>query len=202
MRSWAGPDGAARHRRLQGNQALRCEEEPCSVEVALLTQGKRRIDITGRGGLSRRAEAANAPFTGEDVNGEVTMWNRKAVEISGYSEEDVMGRPLIEEPVTEDCKETVQQVLNQALHCEEEACNDEVAGLRAAQGHPNPKCQGLGCPGTWRRGRLSHSFAKSLRVVSPLAWLPEPFESSGADAESGGVGSPGCGRAQSVRPIV
>lgn len=37
---------------------------------------------------------ANAPIFGVDVNGKVNIWNRKTVELTGYTKEEVMEKPV------------------------------------------------------------------------------------------------------------
>ena len=37
---------------------------------------------------------ANAPIFGVDVKGNVNIWNRKTMEITGYSKEEVMDKPV------------------------------------------------------------------------------------------------------------
>ena len=58
---------------------------------------------------------ANAPIFGIDVDGKVNIWNQRAAAITGFSEEEVMGRLLVEDFITEDYQESVNQVLMDAL---------------------------------------------------------------------------------------
>ena len=60
-------------------------------------------------------DTANAPIFGVDVKGNVTVWNKCASRISGFSSEEVMGRNLVEEYILKDQRERVQTVLNKAL---------------------------------------------------------------------------------------
>uniref|UniRef100_A0A7S4V013 histidine kinase n=1 Tax=Alexandrium monilatum TaxID=311494 RepID=A0A7S4V013_9DINO len=69
--------------------------------------------------LSRFIETANAPIFGVDVAGRVTEWNRKAVELSGFSKEETMGRHLVDEFIMRDYREKVQLVLQRAAEGEE-----------------------------------------------------------------------------------
>jgi PAS domain S-box-containing protein len=64
--------------------------------------------------LSRLIETANAPIFGVDVRGDVTDWNRKAIELSGFSKEEAMGKSLIDEFITEESRAEVAAVLRRA----------------------------------------------------------------------------------------
>ena len=64
---------------------------------------------------SKLIDTANAPIFGVDVNGLVTVWNKCAANISGYSSEDTMGHHLVNEFITEDFRASVQEVLDKAL---------------------------------------------------------------------------------------
>jgi len=65
-------------------------------------------------GLSRLIETANAPIFGVGVDGRVTEWNKKAADLSNFSKEETMGRLLVEEFITEEHRDRVQNVLNMA----------------------------------------------------------------------------------------
>ena len=56
-----------------------------------------------------------------DIDGLVTVWNKCAVRISGYSSEDTMGHHLVNEFITEDFRVFVQTVLDKALQGHETA---------------------------------------------------------------------------------
>ena len=70
---------------------------------------------------SRLIDTANAPIFGIDLNGLVNVWNRNASKLTGFTSEEVMGRNLVNEFITEDYKERVQDVFTKALNCEETA---------------------------------------------------------------------------------
>ncbi|CAM9219308.1 unnamed protein product [Heterosigma akashiwo] len=76
-------------------------------------------DITARIAQEREyirlIETANAPIFGIDVNGVVNVWNLTASNITGFSTNDVMGHKLVEEFITEDYQDSVQNVLVHAL---------------------------------------------------------------------------------------
>ena len=89
-------------------------------------------DITGinqsQAELSRVAndlqlliETANAPIFGIDTGGKVTEWNRKAVAITGFSKEEVMGQDLVAKFITAEYQESVGEVLSNALQGQETA---------------------------------------------------------------------------------
>ena len=64
---------------------------------------------------SKLIDTANAPIFGVDTAGKVTVWNKCAARISGYSSEDTMGHNLVQEFITEDFRASVQEVLDKAL---------------------------------------------------------------------------------------
>ena len=82
-------------------------------------------DITGRIAQEREysklIDTANAPIFGVDNKGQVNVWNQCAMELVGYSTEEVMGHSLVQEFITDDFKSPVQAVLDQALHGKETA---------------------------------------------------------------------------------
>jgi len=61
-------------------------------------------------------DTANAPIFGIDHNGMVNEWNNKSVEITGYSKEEVMGKSLVDVYISEDFRESVKSVLDDALN--------------------------------------------------------------------------------------
>jgi len=58
---------------------------------------------------------ANAPIFGIDANGLVNEWNNKAAAITGFSSEEVVGRDLVQDFITEEYRISVKQVLDEAL---------------------------------------------------------------------------------------
>ncbi|KAL7460376.1 hypothetical protein ACHAXS_000830, partial [Conticribra weissflogii] len=54
-----------------------------------------------------------------DTQGKVNVWNQCATQLVGYSSEDVMGKNLVQEFITDEFKIAVQAVLDQALQGEE-----------------------------------------------------------------------------------
>merc|ERR1711871_1312722 len=69
----------------------------------------------------RLIETANAPIFGIDAKGDVDVWNRKAVEITGFAQDEVLGHNLVMEFITPDYRDAVKQVLDRALMGEEAA---------------------------------------------------------------------------------
>ncbi|RLN45555.1 hypothetical protein BBJ29_007234, partial [Phytophthora kernoviae] len=58
---------------------------------------------------------ANAPIFGVDINGHVNIWNRKAADIMQYTNEDVLGKDLVAEFISEEYKVPVRSVLEKAF---------------------------------------------------------------------------------------
>ena len=65
--------------------------------------------------LTQLIDTANAPIFGVDTDGLINEWNQQVAQTSGYSKEEVMGQNLVEVYITPDYKQSVQQVLDQAL---------------------------------------------------------------------------------------
>jgi PAS domain S-box-containing protein len=64
-------------------------------------------------------DTANAPIFGIDAQGNVNQWNQKSAAITGYQAYDVLGKNLVKEFITEDYRESVNEVLQKALKGEE-----------------------------------------------------------------------------------
>jgi len=71
--------------------------------------------------LTRVINTANAPIFGIDTQGCVTEWNRMAAAISGWSRRDTLGKPLVQEFITESYRDEVGRVLTSALEGNETA---------------------------------------------------------------------------------
>ena len=65
--------------------------------------------------LTQLIDTANAPIFGVDIDGNVNEWNQKVEEITGFNKNEVMGHNLVETRITEEFKQPVQKVLNEAL---------------------------------------------------------------------------------------
>ena len=63
----------------------------------------------------RLIDYANAPIFGIDTKGRVNEWNRKAVEITGYQRDEVIGKNLVQDFITPDFQASVMEVLDNAL---------------------------------------------------------------------------------------
>ncbi|KAH8084395.1 hypothetical protein JL720_7885 [Aureococcus anophagefferens] len=71
-------------------------------------------DITAR--INQEREYAldrhgDAPIFGVGVSGKVNVWNQCAIRMTGYTGEDVMGKHLVNEFITDDYKSSVQDIL-------------------------------------------------------------------------------------------
>ena len=60
-------------------------------------------------------DTANAPIFGVDAQGNVNQWNQKSAAITGYQADEVLGKNLVKEFITEDYRESVNEVLQKAL---------------------------------------------------------------------------------------
>jgi PAS domain S-box-containing protein len=65
--------------------------------------------------LRQLVDTANAPIFGIDCNGNVNEWNQKTSEITGYTTEEAMNNPLVNTFIVPKLKESVQEVLDNAL---------------------------------------------------------------------------------------
>lgn len=65
--------------------------------------------------LRQLIDKANAPIFGVDKNGNVNEWNESAENITGFSKDEVLGHSLVQEFITDDFKESVQEVISDAL---------------------------------------------------------------------------------------
>ena len=89
------------------------EEQSNSIESLKLRFGEAE-DISKE--LTQLIDTANAPIFGVDVNGNVNEWNQKVEQITGFTKEEVMGHNLVQTRITEEFKQPVQEVLNEALN--------------------------------------------------------------------------------------
>ncbi|MFT5851876.1 MAG: PAS domain S-box-containing protein [Colwellia sp.] len=65
--------------------------------------------------LTLLIDTANAPIFGIDAQGNVNEWNKKSAEITGFNAEEVLGKNLVEEFISPDYRESVNDVLLKAL---------------------------------------------------------------------------------------
>lgn len=66
--------------------------------------------------LRRLIDSANAPIFAVDDQGKVTDWNRAASLLSGYSKEELIGEPLVDQIVTAEYRDSLSDVLQNALN--------------------------------------------------------------------------------------
>jgi PAS domain S-box-containing protein len=71
--------------------------------------------------LRQFIETANAPIFGIDADGKVNEWNQTSEKITGFKKEEVQGKDLVETYITEDYREAVKLVLDNALKGKETA---------------------------------------------------------------------------------
>ncbi len=84
-----------------------------NLESQLLQAHKETTRVASE--LTQLIDTANAPIFGIDTQGLVNEWNQEAVSLSGYSKDEVMGHDLVQEFITDEYKESVKQVLDDAL---------------------------------------------------------------------------------------
>ncbi|OWZ22054.1 Hybrid signal transduction histidine kinase [Phytophthora megakarya] len=65
---------------------------------------------------SRLIDTANAPIFGVDMAGLVNIWNNKSAEITQFAADEVIGRDLVQEFISEGYRSAVGLVLSQALN--------------------------------------------------------------------------------------
>jgi len=65
--------------------------------------------------LRQLVDTANAPIFGIDVDGNVNEWNDKTAEITGFSKEEALGKPLVSTFIVPKLQQSVQEVLDNAL---------------------------------------------------------------------------------------
>ena len=64
--------------------------------------------------LSSLIDTANAPIFGVDAKLCINDWNQKASQISGYTKEEVIGKPLLEWLIPRKHRKAVEAVLRKA----------------------------------------------------------------------------------------
>jgi len=65
--------------------------------------------------LDQLIDTANAPIFGVDIDGNINEWNQMVGRITGYSKEEVSGKNLVENYITDEYKASVKDVLDNAL---------------------------------------------------------------------------------------
>jgi PAS domain S-box-containing protein len=69
--------------------------------------------------LRQLVDTANAPIFGIDVHGNVNEWNDKTAEITGFSKEEALNKPLVSTFIVPHLRQSVQDVLDKALKGDE-----------------------------------------------------------------------------------
>jgi PAS domain S-box-containing protein len=65
--------------------------------------------------LRQLVENANAPISGINVHGNVNEWNNKVAEITGFSKDEAMNKPLVSTFVEPKLMQSVQDIMDNAL---------------------------------------------------------------------------------------
>jgi PAS domain S-box-containing protein len=71
--------------------------------------------------LRQFIETANAPIFGIDSKGLVNEWNQTSEKITGFTKDEVLGKNLVKTYITEDYRDAVKKVLDNALKGKETA---------------------------------------------------------------------------------
>eukprot|EP00958_Prasinococcus_capsulatus_P020451 scaffold2663_cov353-Prasinococcus_capsulatus_cf.AAC.8 len=71
--------------------------------------------LPAAGDLRQLIDAADGPSFGIDIQGRLNEWNHKAVDATGYSKKDVLGRDLVNCFIAKEFRVGVKQVLDLAL---------------------------------------------------------------------------------------
>jgi PAS domain S-box-containing protein len=69
--------------------------------------------------LTQLIDTANAPIFGIDDKGRVNEWNQKSAQITGFQSSEVLGKSLVEDFITAEYRESVNEVLQKALQGDE-----------------------------------------------------------------------------------
>ena len=103
------------------NATTRCDFENNVVGVVGVAQdvteaAKRDRAVAAMANeLRQLIEKANAPIFGIDVHGNVNEWNDKTAEITEYSKEEALNRPLVSSFIVAKLRNSVQEVMDNAL---------------------------------------------------------------------------------------
>ena len=83
-------------------------------DISELKRGQAELERVANE-LQLLIETANAPIFGINAAGLVNEWNRKMADITGYSKEEVMGHDLVAKYISDEFRESVKEVLDNAL---------------------------------------------------------------------------------------
>ena len=90
--------------------------------------------------LRQFVDTANAPIFGIDIHGNVNEWNNKNAEITGFSKEEAVGRPMVTTFISPRLREAAQKVMNDALHGKETANYELEFTTKVRRIHKGPDC--------------------------------------------------------------
>jgi PAS domain S-box-containing protein len=99
------------------------EDDDNSTPDAIVEDLKEDCHPNSTSTLRERSDTASAPIFkfGIDENGLMNDWNNKAVEITGYTRDEVMDQNLVERFITEEYRVSVKGVFDRALNGQEAA---------------------------------------------------------------------------------
>ena len=69
--------------------------------------------------LRQLVDTANAPIFGIDVDGNVNEWNDMTAEITGFSKDEALSKPLVSTFIVPQLRQSVQTVMDRALKGDE-----------------------------------------------------------------------------------
>ncbi|MBW1694475.1 MAG: PAS domain S-box protein, partial [Deltaproteobacteria bacterium] len=84
------------------------------VDITEMTRTRAEMERTATE-LTQLIDTANAPIFGVDVDGNINEWNQMVARITGYIKDEVIGKNLVEQYITDEYKTPVKQVLDNAL---------------------------------------------------------------------------------------
>lgn len=93
---------------------------PNELSQSIIDVVRSRQGISNRAALERDfyrlIDHINAPIFGVDINGQINMWNKKAVEITQYSSREVFGEKLVDNFIAGECRDGFADVITRALN--------------------------------------------------------------------------------------
>eukprot|EP00930_Biecheleria_cincta_P039996 TRINITY_DN27442_c0_g1_i1.p1 TRINITY_DN27442_c0_g1~~TRINITY_DN27442_c0_g1_i1.p1 ORF type:complete len:2290 (+),score=499.19 TRINITY_DN27442_c0_g1_i1:44-6913(+) len=94
---------------------IACGQDLTSVRRSIQEKTRVAEDLT------RLIDTANAPIFGVDGSGNVTEWNRKVAQITGWNKQETLGKPFVETFINEGFREIVRDNMHRMLRGEEVA---------------------------------------------------------------------------------
>lgn len=85
-----------------------------SAEIKIRKREQKRVFQIAEE-LHQFIETANSPIFGTDTQGRVNEWNEAVQKITKFSKEEILGKKLVEEFITDEFKNSVKTVLDNAL---------------------------------------------------------------------------------------